>query len=100
MFDNKGFGLVWIIPFCVSDLSYTAKNLVLDHPKDFNNSDGLTLSFGLYVFSYSCGFLIGPTVAGVIKAKASWGAATLTLGLACMVTCVPFLLLILRNRFR
>lgn len=97
---KPGFGLVWIIPFCVSDLSYTATNLVLEHPKEFHNSDGLTLSFGLYVFAYSCGFLIGPTVAGVIKAKASWGAATLTLGSACVVTCVPFIWMIIRNRYR
>lgn len=91
---RSGFGLVWIIPFCVSDLSFTAANLKLDRPHEFGNSDGLALAFGLYVFSYSCGFLVGPTVAGVIKAEASWGAATLTLALACMVACVPFVLLI------
>lgn len=96
---RKGFGLVWIIPFCVSDLSFTAANLKLDHPKEFGNSDGLALAFGLYVFSYSCGFLVGPTVAGVIKAKASWGASTLALASACVVACIPFAWL-LRNRSR
>lgn len=95
-----GFGIVWIIPYCVGDLSAAATDLKLNHPEEFGDSDGLALAFGLYVFSYSCGFLLGPTVAGVIKAKASWSAATLALALTCVVACLPFAWMLYRRRSR
>jgi MFS family permease len=94
-----GLGFVWIIPSCVPELSAAATELKREYPKEFGESDGLSLAFGLYVFSYSCGFLVGPTLAGIIKAKASWGAATVVLASACVVACIPFLVL-LRSRSR
>lgn len=90
--------MVWITPFCVSDLSAAAVEIKLGQAKQFDDSAGLALAFGLFLFSYSCGSLVGPTVAGVLKAKASWGAATVALATACVVGCVPFGLLIVRRR--
>lgn len=95
---RKGIGMVWINPFCVSDLSAAAIEIKLEHAKQFGDSAGRAVAFSLFLFAYSCGFLIGPMVAGVVKAKMSWGAATVALATACVMGCIPFGLLILRRR--
>ena len=73
---------------CMSDISSAADELKRERPDEFRDL-GRTQPFGLYVFSYSLGSFVGPAVAGVIKAKASWGAATLILAAVCALACVP-----------
>ena len=80
---------MWIMPSCISDLSAAATELKRDHPREFGDLGALSQAFGLFVFSYSCGSLAGPTIVGVIKAKADWGAATSVLASACALACVP-----------
>lgn len=77
------------MPSCISDLSAAATELKRDHPREFGDLGALSQAFGLFVFSYSCGSLAGPTIVGVIKAKADWGAATSVLASACALACVP-----------
>ena len=77
------------MPSCISDLTAAAVDLKTEHPEDFGSAGAMTQAFGLFVFAYSCGTFIGPTVAGVIKAKLSWGAATVILASACAAACVP-----------
>jgi len=80
---------VWITPSCVSDLTAAASDLKREHPLEFGASGASSQAFGLFVFSYSCGCLFGPTLVGVIKAKASWGTATLIMAAVCAAACVP-----------
>ena len=77
------------MPSCISDLSAAAIDLKREHPREFGDSGALAQALGLYVFSYSCGSLVGPTAAGLIKARVGWGAATVILTCACAVACVP-----------
>ena len=85
----KGLGLVWMLPACVSDLSAAATELQRENPDGFGSLNASGQAFGLFVFSYSCGSFVGPAVAGVIRAKASWSAATTTLAVACALACIP-----------
>ena len=85
----KGFGLVLILPSCTSDLTAAATDLKRENPLDFGDLGASTQSFGLAVFSYSCGTLVGPAVIGIVKAKANWAAATVTLASACVAACIP-----------
>ena len=89
-FTQPGLSFVWIQPACFADLSTAASDLKREHPSDFDDGSGASSqAFGLFVFAYSCGCLIGPTVAGILKAKVSWGAATLILACACIAACIP-----------
>lgn len=82
------------MPSCISDLSAAAADLQREHPREFGDMGASTQAFGLFVFAYSCGSLVGPGVVGIIKAKADWGAATLTLAFACAAACIPIVSLI------
>ncbi|KAI9695568.1 MAG: hypothetical protein M1836_006408 [Candelina mexicana] len=84
-----GIGLVWVIPSCLSDLSAAAVGLKREHSKVFGDRGAPSQAFGLFIFSYSCGSLVGPTVVGTVRAKAGWGAATATLAFICIAACVP-----------
>lgn len=86
---QKGLGLVWIPSSCVSDLSAAAIELKRERPREFGNSGASSQAFGLFVFAYSCGSLVGPIVIGVIREKADWGAATMTLACASVAVCIP-----------
>lgn len=78
------------MPSCTSDLTSAAAALKQQHPSSFGDSgNASTQAFGLFVFAYSCGTCVGPTVAGIIKAKLSWGAATAILAAACAGATVP-----------
>jgi hypothetical protein len=90
----KGLGLVCIMPSCISDLSAAAADIKREHPREFGDLGASNQAFGLFVFSYSCGTLAGPTVVGIMKAKANWGAATVTLASVCVVACIPIVSLI------
>lgn len=81
--------MVWIPPSCISDLSAAADKLKRERPQEFGALGVSAQAFGLFIFSYSCGSLIGPIVAGVIKSNMDWSAATLTLALVCVMACVP-----------
>ena len=88
--ENSGLGLAWVMPSCTSDLTSAAAALKQQHPSSFGDSgNASTQAFGLFVFAYSCGTCVGPTVAGIIKAKLSWGAATAILAAACAGATVP-----------
>ena len=84
-----GLGFVWVQPACIADLSTAAGELKRERPRDFGNSGAQSQAFGLFVFSYSCGCLVGPTVAGVLRTKVSWGASTLILACACVAATIP-----------
>lgn len=87
---RPGLGLAWVMPSCTSDLTSAAAALKQQHPSSFGDSgNASTQAFGLFVFAYSCGTCVGPTVAGIIKAKLSWGAATAILAAACAGATVP-----------
>ena len=77
------------MPSCISDLTAAAADLKREHPHDFGDSGASTQAFGLFVFAYSCGSLVGPTVVGTVRAKVGWGAATMTLAAACAAACIP-----------
>lgn len=83
-----------VLPPCISDLSAAASDLEREHPLEFGDLGASSQAFGLFVFSYSCGTLIGPTVVGLIRAKADWGLATATLASACAAACIPIVSLI------
>ncbi|ERF76631.1 hypothetical protein EPUS_04451 [Endocarpon pusillum Z07020] len=87
-----GFGFVWIMPSCVSDLTAAAADLKRENPHDFGDSGASSQAFGLFVFAYSCGSLVGPTIVGTVRAKVGWGAATMTLAAACAAACIPIVL--------
>lgn len=80
---------MWITPSCLSDLSAAATDLKRENPREFGDLGASSQAYGLFVFSYSCGCLVGPTVIGIINANADWSAATLTLAFACAVACIP-----------
>lgn len=80
---------MWVVPSCTSDLSAAATALKRERSREFGDLDVSTQAFGLFAFAYSCGSIVGPTVVGLIKAKAHWGQATLTLAFACTVACIP-----------
>lgn len=73
----------------MGDLTSAADELKRDNPREFGSSGSSSQAFGLFVFSYSCGCLTGPTVAGILKARVGWGASTLILGMVCVATCIP-----------
>ena len=77
------------MPACVSDLTAAATDLKNEHPEQFGKSGALTQAFGLFVFAYSCGTFVGPTVSGVLKTKLSFGAATLIIACCCAIAIVP-----------
>lgn len=77
------------MPSCISDLTAAAAEMKSERPQDFGSAGAMTQAFGLFVFAYSCGTFVGPTVAGTIKAKLNWGAATIILASACAAACVP-----------
>jgi MFS family permease len=77
------------MPSCITDLSVAATDLKRERPHEFGDSGALAQALGLYVFSYSCGSLVGPTAAGLIKTRVGWGAATVILACACAVACIP-----------
>ena len=85
----SGLGMVWIMPACVSDLTAAATDLKDKQPERFGQSGALTQAFGLFVFAYSCGTFVGPTVSGVMKAKCNFGAATLIIACLCLVAAIP-----------
>ena len=88
--QRAGLGLAWVMPSCTSDLTSAAAALKQEHPSSFGDSGSAsTQAFGLFVFAYSCGTCVGPTVAGIIKAKLSWGAATAILAGVCGGATVP-----------
>lgn len=78
-----------IMPSCISDLSAAAADLKREKPYEFGDMGALTQAYGLFVFSYSCGTLFGPTAVGLIRTKASWGSATATLAGACVLASIP-----------
>ena len=84
-----GLGLVWVMPCCASDLTTATFDLKDEHPDEFGDAGASTQGFGLFVFAFSCGTFLGPVVAGVIKSKLDWGAATVILACVCAVACVP-----------
>ncbi len=77
------------MPSCISDLTAAAADLKHDNPRDFGDLGASTQAFGLFVFAYSCGSLVGPTVVGTVRAKLGWGAATMTLAVACAAASIP-----------
>lgn len=85
---------MWILPSCTSDLSAAATALKREHPHEFGDMGVSTQAFGLTTFAFSCGSIVGPTIVGLIKAKADWGLATLTLAFACAAACIPIVSLI------
>lgn len=88
---------MWITPSCLSALSAAAQDLKHERPREFGNFDVSSQTYGLFIFSYSCGFIIGPAIVGIIKAKADWSAATLALASVCAATCIPIVGLMLHN---
>ena len=80
---------MWIVPSCVSDLQVAAADLKRERPDDFGESGALTQAFALFVVAYACGTFVGPTVAGIIKARSDWGTATIILACTCIAACVP-----------
>lgn len=90
MIDAKGLGLVCVAPACISDLSSAVTDLTNANPDAFGGAGGgEATAFSLYTFSFSCGTLVGPPIAGILKAKADWGAATLALAVACFLASIP-----------
>lgn len=89
MLGHVGLGLVWVMPACISDLTLAAADLKRENPDDFGDSGARTQAFGLFVFAYSCGTFVGPTVSGLIKAYLDWGAATMIMACACIAACIP-----------
>lgn len=85
---------MWILPSCTSDLSAAATALMREHRREFGGMGASTQAFGLFIFAYSCGSIVGPTIVGLIKAKADWGLATSTLAFACTAACIPIVSLI------
>lgn len=77
------------MPACLSDLTAAADELKAERPQDFGSAGTMTQAFGLNLVAYSCGTFLGPTAAGIIKAKLNWGAATVVLAGACATACVP-----------
>ena len=77
------------MPALLSDLTAAAADLKRDDPVGFGDSPALAQSFGLFICSFSCGALVGPILAGVLKARVGWGAAMLMLGLVCAFASVP-----------
>ena len=77
------------MPSCISDLSSAAVDLKRENPQEFGEMGALTQAYGLFVFSYSCGTLFGPTAVGLIRTKVDWGTATATLAGACVLACIP-----------
>ena len=90
MIDVKGLGLMCVAPACISDLSSTATYLATTNPDAFERGNGgEATAFSLYTFAFSCGTLVGPPIAGILKAKAGWGAATVALAVTCFLTSIP-----------
>lgn len=75
----------------MADLVVATTQLKQDHPELFGDSDPLAQVYGLFIFAYSSGALVGPAVAGVLKTHAGWGAAMIALAGACGVACVPII---------
>ena len=93
----KGLGLVWTTPSSLSALAAAAKDLNRERPREVGNLGVSSQTYGLFIFSYSCGFILGPAFVGIIKAKADWSVATLALASVCAATCVPIVGLMLYN---
>lgn len=87
-----GIALVFTIPALLSDITIATADLQRDDPVRFGDSPALAQSFGLFLSSFSGGTLVGPMVAGVLKVRAGWGAATLILALACAFASIPIML--------
>lgn len=80
---------MFTIPALLSDITIATADLQRDDPVRFGDSPALAQSFGLFLSSFSGGTLVGPMVAGVLKVRAGWGAATLILALACAFASIP-----------
>lgn len=85
---------MWIVPSCTSDLSAAATALKRERPREFGDLGVSTQAFGLFLFAYSCGSIVGPPIVGLIKAKVHWGQATLALAFTCTAACIPIVSLI------
>lgn len=76
----------------MSDLVSAASQLQRDHPTEFGDAEILAQVYGLFILAYASGALVGPAVAGLLKANVGWGAATSALAGACGLACLPVVL--------
>jgi MFS family permease len=87
----QGLALTFINTPVVADLVVATTQLKQDHLELFGDSDPLAQVYGLFIFAYSSGALVGPAVVGVLKTQVGWGAAMIALACACGVACVPII---------
>lgn len=72
----------------MTDMNTYVSSIEKDHPDMLGEGQATAQANGLYNCAFAAGTLIGPSVAGFVKARFGWGAMGLTLGLMSAVMAV------------